>query len=94
MLPFVMKNMTAISVDFPRDLIHILKVRDRELPRVLREMVAVELYKDGRISLGKAAEIAGVSKWEMFEILASKKIPLRYGVDDLKEDLKTLRELV
>ena len=86
--------MAAISVDFPRDLIHILKVGDRELPRVLREMVAVELYKDGRVSLGKAAEIAGVSKGEMFEILASKKIPLRYGMDDLKEDLKTLRELV
>ncbi|NOZ59246.1 MAG: UPF0175 family protein [Euryarchaeota archaeon] len=86
--------MTAISVDFPRDLVHILKIRDKELPKVLKEMIAVELYKEGLVSLGKAAEIAGVSKWEMFEILASKKVPLKYGVDDLKEDLKTLRELV
>jgi len=94
MLPFAIQNMTAISVDFPRDLVHILKIRDKELPKVLKEMIAVELYKEGLVSLGKAAEIAGVSKWEMFEILASKKVPLKYGVDDLKEDLKTLRELV
>jgi len=94
MLPFVIKNMTVISVDFPRDLIHILKIRDRELPKVLKEIIAVELYKEGRISLGKAAEIAGVSKWEMFDILASRKIPLKYGIDDLREDLKTLKKLV
>jgi predicted HTH domain antitoxin len=29
-----------------------------------------------------------------FDILASKKIQLKYGIEDLKEDLKTLRKLV
>ncbi|MFA4720662.1 UPF0175 family protein [Pyrococcus kukulkanii] len=46
------------------------------------------------VSLGKAAEIAGVSKWEMMEILASKGIPLQYSEEDLRGDVKTLERLL
>ncbi len=54
-------------------MLHILKVRKLDFPKAVRESLAVELYREGLISLGKAAEIAMVSKWEMFEILAAKK---------------------
>ncbi|PXF52978.1 MAG: hypothetical protein C4B56_03880 [Candidatus Methanophagaceae archaeon] len=86
--------MEKISIDVPKDLIHILKVRERELPKVLREIIAVNLYKEGLISLGKASEIAGVSRWEMFDILAAKKIPLQYYPEDLEEDIETLKKML
>ena len=86
--------MEKISIDVPKDLIHILKVRERELPKVLREIIAVNLYKEGLISLGKASEIAGVSRWEMFDILAAKKIPLQYYPEDLEEDIETLEKML
>lgn len=86
--------MEKISIDVPKDLIHILKVRERELPKVLREIIAVNLYKEGLISLGKASEIAGVSRWEMFDILAAKKIPLQYYPEDIEEDVETLEKML
>jgi len=86
--------MEKISIDVPKDLIHVLKVRERELPKVLREIIAVNLYKEGLISLGKASEIAGVSRWEMFDILAAKKIPLQYYPEDLEEDIETLEKML
>ena len=86
--------MEKISIDVPKDLIHALKVRERELPKVLREIIAVNLYKEGLISLGKASEIAGVSRWEMFDILAAKKIPLQYYPEDLEEDIETLKKVL
>ena len=86
--------MEKISIDVPKDLIHILKVRERELPKVLREIIAVNLYKEGLISLGKASEIAVVSRWEMFDILAAKKIPLQYYPEDLEEDIETLKKVL
>ena len=86
--------MEKISIDVPKDLIHVLKVRERELPKVLREIIAVNLYKEGLISLGKASEIAGVSRWEMFDILATKKIPLQYYPEDLEEDIETLKKML
>ena len=77
-------------VKVPRDLVRILKVRDEVVPKVVRLYLAIELYREGKVSLGKASEIAEVSKWEMMEILASKNIPIQYDVEDLEKDIKTL----
>ncbi len=57
-----------------------LKVRDEEVPKLVRLYLAIELYRERKVNLGKASEIAGVSKWEMMEILASKNIPIQYDV--------------
>jgi predicted HTH domain antitoxin len=65
--------MQTVSVDFPRDLINIFKVREKDFPKVVQEALSSELYRDGLISIGKAAEITGVSIWEMHDILAKKK---------------------
>ncbi|MHA1722115.1 MAG: UPF0175 family protein [Candidatus Baldrarchaeia archaeon] len=86
--------MTEVKIGFPVDLARLLKVRVDDLPRVIREIVAVELYREGYISLGKAAEIVGVSKWEMFEILARRKVSIRYGPKDLEKDLETLKKML
>lgn len=82
--------MEEISVKVPRDLVRIPKVRDEEIPELVRLYLAIELYRERKVSLGKAAEIAGVNKWEMMEILASKNIPIQYNVEDLENDTKTL----
>ncbi|MBI5253907.1 MAG: UPF0175 family protein [Euryarchaeota archaeon] len=84
--------MDTVSVNLPRELIRILKIREKDFSRAVLESIAVELYREGLISLGKAAEIARISKWEMFELLASKKIPLQYYPEDLKRDIKTLKK--
>ncbi|MCZ7383902.1 MAG: UPF0175 family protein [Candidatus Methanoperedens sp.] len=56
--------------------------------------MSVELYREGLVSIGKAAEIANVSIWEMLEILARKKIPLNYYSEDLEADIKTLEKVL
>ena len=86
--------MGEICVKVPRDLVRILKVRDEDITKLVRLYLAIELYREGKVSLGKAAEIVGVSKWEMMEILASKNIPIQYDVEDLKKDIKTLEEML
>ncbi len=86
--------MEEISVKVLGDLVRILKVRDEDVPKLVRLYLAIELYREGKVSLGKAAEIAGVSKWEIMEILASKNIPIQYYVEDLEKDIKTLEELL
>jgi predicted HTH domain antitoxin len=86
--------MEEITVKVPRDLVRILKVKDEEIPKLVRLYLAVELYREGKVSLGKATEIAGVTKWEMMEILASKGIPIQYDVKDLEKDVKTLEDML
>ncbi len=59
----------------------------------LKLEIAVSLYAQGRLSVGKARELAGMSLWEFRQLLASRRISPHYNVDDFEEDLTTLREL-
>jgi predicted HTH domain antitoxin len=56
----------------------------------INETVALHLYKNGAISLGKAGEILGLSKQEMLHRLSIRRIPINYTTDDLNLDLGTL----
>lgn len=64
----------------------ILGIKERKLDE------ALSLYKQGRISLWKAARLADLSLWQMLEIVKEKKIPAQYTEKELKEDLKALEE--
>ena len=55
--------------------------------------VAIGLYKRQLISIGKAAEIAGVSTPELLHELGRRAIPVNYGPDDLDHDLETIRKI-
>ncbi|MCG7849058.1 MAG: UPF0175 family protein [ANME-2 cluster archaeon] len=86
--------METISVDLPGDLINIFKIRERDFPFVIRETLSIELYREGLISIGKAAEIAGISIWKMQEILANRKVPIHYYPEDLEKDIRTLKKVL
>jgi len=49
---------------------------------------ALRLYQEGKISIGKAAETAGISLWELIDTIVKRKIPLQTSRDNLEEDLK------
>jgi len=48
---------------------------------------ALRAYREGNVSMWKAAKIAGVSLWEFVEILKVKGIEIQYGLKELEEDL-------
>ncbi len=58
-----------------------------------REKLAVELYKEGKVSLGKASEVADLSYEEMKEVLAKNKVRMRSGPASLKEMKTRAKEL-
>ncbi|WP_258083232.1 UPF0175 family protein [Thermococcus thermotolerans] len=86
--------MGEVIVKVPSDLMRILRLDERELSRAVRVYLAIELYREGIVSLGKAAEIAGISRWEMMELLASRGVSLNYDENDLQEDIETLEGLL
>lgn len=49
---------------------------------------AVELYRQGQVTGWKAAQLAGISLWNFYKILAEKGILIQYSEHDLDEDLK------
>lgn len=87
-----MTNKT-VTIDIPDTIA--AKFKKQDLPEYVKKTLAVELYREGVLSLGKAAELAGVSnKWEMISLLNERNVPLNYTAEDAEEDLKTLKEVV
>lgn len=56
--------------------------------------LAVTFYADGSLSLGKAANLAKVSKQDFLVFLAEHNIPLNYDVDEVEEDLTLVKEFL
>jgi predicted HTH domain antitoxin len=57
-----------------------------------RLLLALDRYREGKASLSKAAELAGVSVSEMMDLLSEHGIPSDLHVEDYRESLRTLRE--
>lgn len=61
----------------------------------LKTELALSLYERGEISLGRAAEIAGLSREQMKEILAARGIERRIAIHSMErvaEDVRFLLE--
>jgi predicted HTH domain antitoxin len=65
----------------------------RELISRGRILLALERYREGKASLSKAAELAGVSVSEMMDLLAEHGIPADLGIEEYRKGLRTLREV-
>jgi len=52
---------------------------------------AVQAYREGQVTLWKAAEIAGISLREMMDLVKEKKIPVSYTLEDLRRDLEYVK---
>jgi predicted HTH domain antitoxin len=56
-------------------------------------MLAVERYRKGEASLGKAAELAGVPLGQMMTILAEYGVESRLEKEDYLQGLESLRRV-
>jgi len=87
-------RMDRANYDF---LTEISKEERSDLSKAVRELVmrgrvllAVERYKKGDASLGKAAQLAGLSVGQMMTLLAEFGVESRIEKDDYLEGLKDL----
>jgi predicted HTH domain antitoxin len=55
-------------------------------------MLAIEQYRAGRVSLGRAAEIAGMSISETIDLLVEYHIPTNLEFDDYLQSLENARK--
>ena len=78
-----------LSLEVPQDVLESARMSAADLKTEL----ALALYAQQRLSIGKARELAGISLWEFRQLLASQRIAPQYDEGDLAEDIKTLREL-
>ena len=77
------------QLEIPRDILNSARLTLEELTVEL----AVHLFARGRLGIGKAHELAGMSLWEFRQLLGSRRISPHYGLEELEHDVATLRDL-
>jgi predicted HTH domain antitoxin len=82
-----MRNTNVLQI--PQDILDSSRLSVSEL----KVELAVYLYTQRRLSIGKARELADMSLWEFRQLLASRRISPHYDETDLDEDVATLRQI-
>lgn len=92
-----------VSLTVPKELLkksdEIAKEKLEDRSTVMRELLAlglkqymmmdaVNLYAEGKVSMEKAAETAGISIWKFLDILKERKMPIRYDLEDIKKEIE------
>ena len=80
---------STIAIEIPREVLHATRMQ----PLELKQELAIHLFQQGRLSFGKAHEMADMTVWVFQQLLGSRGIPIHYGVDDYEEDMTTLKGL-
>ncbi len=81
----------SLRLDIPDSVLQGLRLPEGEIPGRLRTELAIALYAQGALSLGKAAELAEMSRILFGEMVGQRGIPRHYGEDDLAQDLAHAR---
>jgi predicted HTH domain antitoxin len=59
----------------------------------IKQELALSLYAARKVTLIQAVDIAGVVFFEFQGLLKDRRIPRHYGIEDLEQDMRNLREL-
>ncbi|GAB4177836.1 MAG: hypothetical protein Fur006_09780 [Coleofasciculaceae cyanobacterium] len=70
----------------PEEFLQMAKISEAEL----RLEIAILLFQQEKITLGTASQFAGMNQLRFQRVLGSRKIPIHYGVEEFRQDLKTL----
>jgi predicted HTH domain antitoxin len=58
----------------------------------LKQELALALFQQDRLTLAQASHLAEMTQLAFQALLAERQIPIHYGVEEFREDLRTLRQ--
>jgi predicted HTH domain antitoxin len=85
-------NMQTISIDFPSDILLALNETEAELKQGIKISLAMRLYRLQKLTIGKAAQLSGLSRFEFETLLSENEIPIsNLTIEDVMADSKKLK---
>jgi predicted HTH domain antitoxin len=82
--------MQTVSVEIPEELVRAAGWSLDNLSSEAVPLLALELYREDKISLGRAAELCQMAVERFIKFSARHNVPLHYGISEMEEDRRTL----
>lgn len=81
-----------ISIDFPNDIFWALNESETDLKNRIKLTLAVELYKSQKLTVGKAAQLSGMTRLDFEKELSKNKISIsNLTEEDVLGDIEKLK---
>ncbi len=81
-----------VRLKFPSDILLTLNQSEDELVNTIRTSFAMRLYQHEKLTIGKAAQIANLSRYEFENLLAENSIPIsNLNISDVFDDSKKMK---
>ena len=81
-------NIHQLTIEYPSELLWALQQEPDEFAAEAQKLLAVELYKSGKLSTGLAARMAGIPRVTFLFLLSQHGLsPFGEEPDEIEEDL-------
>ena len=77
------------TIEIPEWVLRAARMTEDDMVREL----AIVLFQQGKLSFGKARELAGMDAWSFQQLLGSRGIGPHYDIAQYEEDRRTLDHL-
>ena len=85
-------NTQSITIDIPSDLLLALNETENEFKQGIKITLAIRLYRLQKLTIGKAAQLCGLSRYQFETILSENEVPIsNLTLDDVTKDIEKLK---
>jgi predicted HTH domain antitoxin len=86
--------METVDVKLPSELLRVANLEGSNLSQKAARLLALELYREDKVSLGRAAELCQTPLAAFMDFAGEHCVPpLRYSFEDLEEERQTADRL-
>jgi len=79
-----------LRIKYPSGFEHAVHMTKVEIEQHIRLMAALKMFELGKVSSGKAAELAGMSRVEFFETCSRYRVSIfNYPPEELEQQIRT-----
>ena len=83
--------METIMVPLSVDLVEAATVDQAQSAVGVARLLALELFREDKVSLGRAAELCQTAIEDFIEFAAERDVSLHYGIEELEQDRATIQ---
>lgn len=85
-------SIQTISIDFPNDILLALNESEKDLKSRIKVTLAIQLYKLQKLTIGKATQLSGLSRFEFEKELSNNEISIsNLTKEDILNDIEKLK---
>lgn len=85
-------TLQKIDIDLPSDILLTINESEKELKQRIKTSLAVQLYQQKKVTIGKASQIANLTGLEFKKLLSDNEIPIsNLEIEDVLSDIENLK---